>query len=164
MESVNVLERPKAAEYGEMIGEQLLELDRIVSEYGDEVTTDELKSLAESFRDDDDEISALDCESAALFLDDLGIGDDSYGPRVWDRWIGQQLSARVSADRFLSESEWDCQRVTVLVTYGGPTCVVWADSGAGIVVECWWGSDHWQRRFSDLTDLGSILWEMAEYE
>lgn len=163
MESVNVLDRPKAAEYGEMIGEQLVELDRIVTEYGDEITATELRDMAESFRDDGDGSSAAECESAAEFLDDLGIGDDSYGPRVWDRWISQQVCVDLAGTRTIG-AEWETTRVTVTVTHGGPNCYVYSDLGSGIVVECFWGSDHWQCRYSDLTDLGALLWEMAEYE
>lgn len=157
-----VVESASALAYARDIAETLGQLAEITGEYGDDVTSDSLRDTAEQYRDDDDIDSATTADRAAELLDSLGLGDDSDGVTVWERYIGTALETTVTGTRSAGSNVWETDTVKLLVSFGGPNLWIIAGHAPGVVIECYWGSDSAVVRCPDMVDLGAALWGRSE--
>ena len=151
-----------ALAYAHSIEQRLRELAEIASEYGEDITSDRLRDISAQCRDDNDMESADVASKAAALLDLDGLGDDSEGFTIWDRYIGTALEITVTGSRSLHSYEWDVESVRLLVSFGGPNLRIVSDHRDGVTLECWWWSDTVTVRCPELVELGAALWERGE--
>jgi len=148
---MTMTDRENTVEVAIRTADSLLEWDRILTEFAD---SGSLQELFATINDEDEEQERRDLARRALAIMD----DEGRYSLDWWHDIGHALDVEVTGR--LVDGRWELSGVALLVGFGGPTVRLVAVDEFTIRVEVsWWGASA--ERTVDV-GLAGVMWQHAE--